>query len=354
MMKRTMMALAWALCAASAQAAPLPALSDMAWQAWNEVAPGGRTTCSDGSPYRFFAKPGASDRLAIYFNGGGGCWSAATCDPEANAKKPLYSSSAAHAFNTQSEAGIFDDTRADNPLRGWTLVVATYCTGDVHVGARRVTYRRDNRAFATEHKGAVNAAAVLDWTFRNVRAPKQVLVTGSSAGAIGAAFHAGRIAAHYRTAKVSLFADAGGAYRTPNLVQVYRDWGVERAAPAWMRKTRDPLVMETFIRMNAKAFPRMRQSQFNNARDAVQGKFLELLGGGGDLEQGLRANMADLHQAIPTFRSYIAAGANHTILGKPEFYTTTAGGQPLNQWLADFIAGKDEPDADCEKEGCGK
>ena len=334
-----------------AAARELTRLDDMAFQSWNAVEPGGHTTCSDGSPYRFYAMPGARDKLAVFFNGGGACWSAETCDPLANSKRPLYTPSVAPPFNAPGDAGIFNDRRADNPLRGWTVVVAPYCTGDVHIGARRITYTLGKRRFAIEHKGAVNAQAVLNWTFRNVQAPKAVLVTGSSAGAIGAAFHAGAVARHYRTSDVSVLADAAGAYRTPRLAEVYRGWGIYRVAPAWMRKTRDPLIFEAFIRGNATEFPHVRQAQYNYARDAVQAAFLHLLGGA-DAEGGLRANLDELHKAIPSFRSYTAAGTKHTILGHPELYTTATEGVVLRQWVADFVAGKTVRDADCKAEGC--
>jgi len=334
-----------------AAARELPRLDDLAFQSWNVVEPGGRTTCSDGSPYRFYAKPGARDKLAVFFNGGGACWSAETCNPQANAKRPLYYPSVAPPFNVPGDAGIFDDKRADNPLRGWTIVVVPYCTGDVHVGARRITYALGKRRFAIEHKGAVNAQAVLNWTFGHVPAPKTVLVAGSSAGAIGAAFHAGAVARRYRTSDVSLLADAAGAYRTPRLAEVYRGWGIYRVAPAWMRGSRDPLIFEAFISANDAAFPHMRQAQYNYAGDPEQAAFLHLLGGA-DVEASLRANLDELHKAIPGFRSYTAAGTKHTILGHNELYTIATGGVAFRQWVADFVAGKTVRDADCKAEGC--
>ena len=40
---------------------------------WNEFSASGKTTCSDGSPYKFFVRPGASEKLMVYMQGGGGC-----------------------------------------------------------------------------------------------------------------------------------------------------------------------------------------------------------------------------------------------------------------------------------------
>ena len=54
---------------------------------WNVIEPGGDTVCSDGTPYKFFVRPGAADKLMVYFQGGGACWTGGTCDPDL---KPTY------------------------------------------------------------------------------------------------------------------------------------------------------------------------------------------------------------------------------------------------------------------------
>jgi hypothetical protein len=338
---------------APAWARDVPPVEDMTYQAWNWVEPGGRTTCSDGSPYRFFARPSASDKLVIYFNGGGACWSGETCDPEAKRDYTIYVATVGSKFNQPGYGGIFDQTRDDNPLRDWSMVVATYCTGDVHVGARRLSYKVGDRRFQIEHKGAVNAKAVLDWTFRNFRKPKNVLVTGSSAGGIGAAFFAGTVARNYRGARVSVLSDGAGAYRTPAVVTLLRDWGARQTAPAWMRKDRATLNIEAFFKANARAFPRVRQVQYNNALDWEQAAFLQMLGGGPDVETGIRLNLEDLRAAAPAFRSYTAAGKMHTVLGKPEFYTLETADVPLRTWVADFVEGRPVSDVDCKADANG-
>lgn len=331
----------------------VPRLEDMTFQSWNWVAPGGRTTCSDGSSYRFFARPGATDKLVIYFNGGGACWSGETCDPEAKRDYTIYVPDISSKFNQPGHDGIFDQTRDDNPLRDWSMVVATYCTGDVHLGARRLPYKVGNRRFQIEHKGAVNAKAVLDWTFRNFRKPKNVLVTGSSAGGIGAAFFAGTVARNYRHARVSMLSDGAGAYRTPTVITLFRDWGARQTAPAWMQKERARLNVEAFFKANARAFPRMPQAQYNNAQDWEQAVFLQMLGRGPDVETGIRQNLDEVRQAAPAFRSYTAAGKMHTVLGKSEFYALESGGVPFTSWLADFVEGRRVGDVDCHGDAGG-
>jgi|EP01046_Picozoa_sp_COSAG06_P067538 hypothetical protein len=57
---------------------PPAAAQDRSWQT---IAPGGDTQCGYGAEFRFHFRPGApgSNGLVIDFQGGGACWSAATC-----------------------------------------------------------------------------------------------------------------------------------------------------------------------------------------------------------------------------------------------------------------------------------
>lgn len=322
---------------------------------WTTIRPGGGTVCSDGSPYSFSVKPAASDRLAIFFNGGGACWSAETCNPKA--ERPVYYSTVSFPGNNPAtRSGIFDATRPDNPLREWSVVVVTYCTGDVHLGARRVEYVSGKNKFFIEHKGYRNSTAVLAWAFKHYPAAQSVLVTGSSAGAIAAPFYAGVVAKRYPKARVSVLGDAAGAYRAASVPGILRGWGVEKIAPAWLRKRGGlPLNFETFYKVNATKFPQVRQAQYNAARDAEQGFFLQLMGERTEVEQALRANLIELRRDVPDFRTYIAPGTSHDALGFPSFYDFNVGGVSPARWISDFVAGKPVDDVDCANDanGCG-
>lgn len=343
------------ICATPAVAKDLPPLADLAKQTWTTIEPGGDTVCADGSPYSFNVKPGSPEKLLLFFHGGGACWSAETCDP--SAERPVYVSKASSPNNDPREkGGIFNAARSDNPFRDWSVVSVSYCTGDSHVGARRVTYKAGPQSFAIEHKGYLNATAVLGWAFRNYPSPKSVLVTGSSAGAIAAPFYVGTVATQYPAARISVLGDAAGAYRSEAIPVIFRDWGVEDIAPNWIRaRGALPLNIETFFKVNAKVFPQLPQAQHNNAADAVQGVFLKLLGETSDVESHLRANLDELRRDAVGFRSYTAPGTDHTVLLREEFYAYAVEGAPLSRWVADFAEGKPVPDIDCARDaaGCG-
>ena len=84
-----------------------PATSSLS-PGWNELTPGGETICSDGSEYRFFARPGDPEKLLVYLQGGGGCWSRETCDEDIS---PSYNIRIGD-FHPSAYNGIFD---FDNP-----------------------------------------------------------------------------------------------------------------------------------------------------------------------------------------------------------------------------------------------
>ena len=78
---------------------------------WNEINPGEPTICSDGTPYRFFVRPGAPDKPMIYMQGGGACWFRQNCDP---AMQPTYNIRIADDFQP-ARTGIFNFDNPDNP-----------------------------------------------------------------------------------------------------------------------------------------------------------------------------------------------------------------------------------------------
>ena len=105
---------------------------------WQTLFPEGETTCSDGSPYKFFVRQGASDKLLIYLQGGGACWFRQTCDPEMTPSYTLNVANTSYPY-----FGIFNFAKADNPFKDHTVVYAPYCTGDVHIGASDTIYPPD-------------------------------------------------------------------------------------------------------------------------------------------------------------------------------------------------------------------
>src|SRR5690554_1932758 len=165
-------------------------------EGWNPIEAGGEAVCSDGSDYRFFVRPGASDKLMFYLEGGGACWAGLNCDPGLN---PTYQVNLA-AADPATAHGVLAFQQPANPLADYTVVYAPYCSGDVHLGDTAQNYPvpavggRSAGEVHVEHRGWVNASAALDWAYSHVPDPQQIFVTGSSAGSIPSPFYAVKLA----------------------------------------------------------------------------------------------------------------------------------------------------------------
>ena len=109
------------------------------------------------------------------------------------------------------------------------MVVVPYCTGDVHIGGGEQFYTYTDEeggevTVNTYHNGYENSQTVLDWIYDNYASPERVVISGSSAGAIGSSFYSGLVAEHYDETPVILIADAAGGYNSPNLPVTLNAW----------------------------------------------------------------------------------------------------------------------------------
>ena len=76
------------------------------------------------TPYKFYFKQGNSEKLVVFFNGGGACWNSATCLSSLNTEgvRPTYNPSIDQANSPDGAGGIFDDTNKANPFKEWSKV----------------------------------------------------------------------------------------------------------------------------------------------------------------------------------------------------------------------------------------
>src|SRR5262245_37212252 len=58
-----------------------PATEDAAPPGWERIVPGGQCRCADGSEYSFYVHHAKPTKVVFFLDGGGACWSAATCAP---------------------------------------------------------------------------------------------------------------------------------------------------------------------------------------------------------------------------------------------------------------------------------
>ena len=307
---------------------------------WQKIAGGDGTVCSDGSVYSFYVHPGDRRNLLIYFQGGGACWSGLTCDPKSTLYRPNL-----NQVDPAKEHGIFDFANAENPFRDYSVVFVPYCTGDVHLGKRTVAYIPGK--LEIHHNGFDNVMSALRWIFANVTSPQSIFVAGGSAGAMASPFYAGRIADHYKDARVVQLGDSAGGLgaldTTPASTAVFQSWGtVEVAAPFAPYKSVDPKnanLVTLYVREGV-ANKSITFAQFNNSADTLQVLGLQFFGIKTPLSEVLDKSYAQIRSEVPRFHTFTAAGTLHVILTRPEFYTVTVDGRRLRDWVAELANGR--------------
>jgi hypothetical protein len=327
---------------------------------WETIEPGGETACAVGD-YRFYARQDDPDRVFIHLDGGGACWDAETCALDSGVYYTEVGPSPAQ------RDGVFDLGHPDNPVASHSMLVIPYCTGDVHLGNRDTTYTLEKEdgtreTFTVPHRGLANAEAALEWLYERFDAPEQIVVTGSSAGAVSTAFYADQLARRYPDAWVIGLADAASAYRrnddgaaSDDGAELFESWGlpaVLQAYPGWEDYGADatPTGFETLFIRAATAAPNLELYTFDHAYDAAQQFYVRLSGTEEfDLLERIRANHADIARASDSFRYFVAGGIEHTVLGRPGFYFYEAAGVAFHDWMADLVAGEPVDSVVCEQ-----
>jgi hypothetical protein len=217
-------------------------------------------TCMDGSPTGIgvFVPSGWTGKVLYWFDGGGYCFDNTSCNSNPsvngftlatdflNGVVPLApfvfrKSFGASDFNTDTQSsggfdlnlmlqqkpmlfqGIFDHTTAANPFQQYLNVFVPYCTGDVHVGAKR-----DNvpSSFARvpsniNFVGLSNSTNAVSYTNAAITAqrggvpPTLAVISGGSAGGYGSILLYGALRSILSSStKMVTVDDSGTVYAT--------------------------------------------------------------------------------------------------------------------------------------------
>ncbi len=176
------------------------------------------TTCRDGSGAGVMANLNPnSDELVIALEGGGACYDAISCF--ANAQD--ISDERIGEFADDYDSGLFDREAEDNPLRDWNLVFVPYCTGDMHLGAEP---EGDMDGKLQRFVGYANMTAFLSRIVPTFPSATRVLLTGGSAGGVGAAANYFQVARYFDPVPVDMLNDAGPTVGSPWVAKCLQDW----------------------------------------------------------------------------------------------------------------------------------
>lgn len=299
---------------------------------WNEIVPGGEAMCAFGDPYQFWVRPGSAD-LLVYFEGGGGCWNAETCEQGSS----WYNQTISDAPAQGRRDGIFDFGEAENPFAEHTVVYAPSCTGDVYMGSQFTAYSDEVQVY---HHGFINGSAVTDWLKATVNAPASIFVTGCSAGSVGSAIFAPRLIEQYPGVLLRQLGDSL-AFVFPAPVELQSDWNAQPAIPAEMEIDAAAFWMPDYYVALAQQYPEQGFAMYNTQYDDVQVRYYipgEMATA--EFAATLNASLEQIEAAAPNFYSFTAGGGQHCILGRDNFYTYAADGVRLVEWVSAYARGE--------------
>ncbi len=280
-----------------------------------------RPACALGQRYSYFRREGSDpSKLVFFFDGGGACFSAETCDPS-----PLFSDppeperltytpiidETVDSLNALTDdddipaAGILDLGDPENPYADHTIIFIPYCTGDVHWGSKVVDYT--DRSDPTDvsiltkadvinihHRGADNVLATLDSVRTSLGEQKisELVVTGVSAGSYGATVAYPYIRemfrdALYSDAKAQGIFDAGAGVITDYFVDTALEgdgvWNFPPYLPGWVGLNAslfDLPADKLYGALKKKVIRYYRRDRFAEVTDAwdfVQTQFLQIM-----------------------------------------------------------------------------
>ena len=316
-------------------------------------------TCSNApgtttSTFSYYFRKGTADGLVVFFNGGGACWNDATCSkprlagdravfsgPDDEDAFGVYKSELLPGDGPSRMNGMFDRTNAQNPVRDWSMIFVPYCTGDVHSGSNSAQYKEPGtgKPFTIEHRGWDNMQVIMHWMRSNVPPPAQMLVSGSSAGAYGAATHYTSLRTLYPNARSAFLGDSGQGVTTPEFERGRNaNWNYQLPSSIFGANAQNTPDAEVVAKLAAH-FQNDRFTQFTSFQDATQTAFLAQMRPPGACNAWTNQMSRELakRQAASNFRSYVAQGNTHTILRAPLFYTEQSTGMNFTAWLGALV-----------------
>jgi len=345
------------------EAPDLPIFTDLPAGEWTQIATGGETTCMYDTPYSFFVRPASepTEKLMIYFQGGGACWDGFTCG--AVGQFASRYEVPADIPELTNNIGMFDYENPENPVTDYNAVFVPYCTGDVHGGDAVVTFDVPKEQLGVDFdeitvhfNGRKNSQAVLDWVYENFVAPEQIFVTGCSAGGYGATVNAPFVMEHYVDVPVVHMADAAVGV-TPADWGGLTTWGFDKLT--FLDEIHPDTFNTDYMEALAALYPDNIVSQYTTYMDQVQigfygfqtgvvvdsSNFLQLAVEWG---AGAEERLNRLNETSDNFSSYLAGGMVHCVTPLPEFYEYEIGGVSVTTWIADLLDGGTAQDVSCD------
>eukprot|EP01098_Paradermamoeba_levis_P002863 TRINITY_DN135_c0_g1_i2.p1 TRINITY_DN135_c0_g1~~TRINITY_DN135_c0_g1_i2.p1 ORF type:complete len:387 (+),score=135.90 TRINITY_DN135_c0_g1_i2:1431-2591(+) len=318
----------------------MPGFNQLERGVWHKIPTGGASICALGAPHYFFVRPspiGDNSKLLVEFQGGGACFSAATC-----------SNPAFYTIDTSDALGYIVNKRglkneSINPFNNWNQVFIPYCSGDLGTGNTVSNY---GQGIVVNHKGAINVKTVLGWVRREITNPARLAVMGCSAGGFSTAFHYWNVRSLYPNALSNGFVDSAvGVSIDPIFVNLLYNANTEIVFPG----VRNAKTTPDWLTAHAAFFPDDTFGTFSRALDEVQVGFTTLFLAGLPVPstytpQMFAQQVSTLYRTnsarLPNYRYFFKNGTAHCVLNSQLLASETAVGASLSRWIEDIANGK--------------
>ena len=296
--------------------------------------------CGDGSSVGLGVNLSSmSDRVLIYLEGGGACWSALTCyffqtatnfsgysasDFAADAADPAY---------LAKPGGFFDRTAAANPFKDYSYVYVPYCTGDVHAGDNVVTYGTST----AWHVGFRNMTVFLKRLADTFPQAGRIVLAGSSAGGIGATMNWWQTQQAFPNVRVDMINDSGAVMPedvmpSPNTEeQQWRaQWNLAATLPPGCSACATSF--DVIFAFYANEFPASRGALLSYTQDSVLPLFYGI--STSKFTQGLGELETQQFAPTSTLKFFNEAGSGHELWFTPSL---TTNGVTVQQFVTQMV-----------------
>eukprot|EP00604_Paraphysomonas_vestita_P002025 CAMPEP_0174820430 /NCGR_PEP_ID=MMETSP1107-20130205/4264_1 /TAXON_ID=36770 /ORGANISM="Paraphysomonas vestita, Strain GFlagA" /LENGTH=386 /DNA_ID=CAMNT_0016035773 /DNA_START=126 /DNA_END=1286 /DNA_ORIENTATION=- len=322
------------------------------------VLPGGETRCifSTSTPFAFQVIPGDTDKLLLYFQGGGACWDQSStklgfCTTDSTPQNPV---------------GVFDRYNANNPYKQYTIVHVLYCSGDVFGGDVIRSYT-DSAGVPVQQKGAANAQSAIDWIVQQQGngglsgVLSSLVVMGCSAGSIGAQLWSDSALKALKFNKAAIVPDSyAGVFPDGSQGPLMYDFGFctafkNKLSSATYQKCIDKtLTIQDVDVEYISAHQKVPFSFIQSKTDSVQQAFYVAIAGSMNLPAALTpADFYTLTNTVfkgyntyPNFLTYLVNGNQHCFTPTNVYYTAdpisatdngaSTSSELMYQWTGNF------------------
>jgi hypothetical protein len=323
-----------------------PALSEALDDGWVkhtfDTDGGAGPICIAGTPFTVFTKEQNPAKLMIFLQGGGACWqNFYFCNILTDENPPPLAGPASGVWvdSFDTGAGVLP-----NPVADWSVVYVPYCDGSVFVGDNDVIDASFPFGPIRFHRGLRNISAAMDLAEETFPHPSRVLVTGSSAGGVGAATFTPFLARflYGNTSHLLVFNDAGPVATNLDETAAVQaradDWQFGQFFPASCADCDELGQTTALIDWRLDNDTTIRESYYSTDGDATIRFFLNI-----PTQEAFRELLVSEHEALhdahpDRYNVFIRSGDDeHTSLQLPTFYLGEADGVPLYQWTDDFL-----------------